>query len=168
MGWDSPGLGVKVNVLQDYSVIGVGYEPFCLWPGSELGSPLRDLIYSETWPPIFLQFIVGIPPDSNLRYPDLVDSSSWTTFVVPPSGSCPKFLTLSSWSCLTSPSRSNFATTFSGVWPTLPWQHCHSWHCREAKGDNKVEIKLESLVELGFLKCPPSHHSMWLDFQMVC
>ena len=35
-----------------------------------------------------------------------------------------------------------------GARPTVPWQRGHSWHYRKAKGDKRVENKLEGLVGL--------------------
>ena len=89
--WDSPSLGVQVKLFQDSSGVGIVYEPDVLWLGSELGSPLWDLLDSDTWPPVSLQLIVDIPPGSKVRYPDFVGSPLWDTLAVPPSVSCPNF-----------------------------------------------------------------------------
>ena len=111
--------------------------------------PLWDLIVSETWPPVGLQLIVDIPTVSKVRYPDLVVSTLRATLAVTPSVSYPKFLPPTSGTCLTYTSQTTLAATISGAWPTLPWRCGWSMNWREAKGDKKVEIKLEDLVGLS-------------------
>ena len=163
MGWDSPSIGVWVKSFQDSFGVGIVDDLVVLWLGSELGSPLWDLLYSETWPPVGLQLIVNIPHGSNLRYHAFVGSSSRDTLAVPPSWSCPKFLTPHYGTCLTYPSRSTLAVTLSGVLLTLPWRRGRSCNYCKAKGDNKVEIKLEGLVGLGvfFMSILSSLHVIW-------
>ena len=62
VGWDYPIFGVRVNILQESSRIGIVDEPvgFCL--GSELLLPLVSLLDYDTWPYVGLQMIVYIPP----------------------------------------------------------------------------------------------------------
>ena len=60
--WDSPGLGVWVNLLQDSSRGVIAYDPVGFWLVSELGSPLGVLLYSKTFPPIGIHLIMDIPP----------------------------------------------------------------------------------------------------------
>ena len=43
----------------------------------------------------------------------------------------------------------DFCDSLSGAWPTLLWRREHSWNFRKAKGDKKVEIKLEGFLGLG-------------------
>ena len=50
------------------------------------------MLYSETWPPVGLQLIFGIPPWSTLSCPNSVGSTLQATRVVTPSGYYPKFL----------------------------------------------------------------------------
>ena len=73
LGWESPNIGMRVNLLQDSSGIVIVYEPVVFWSGSELGSPLWDLIDSKIWPPVGLQSIVDIRPGSRISYPDWWD-----------------------------------------------------------------------------------------------
>ena len=68
VGWDSPSIGVWVKRLQDSSVIGIVDEPIVFWLGSEIGTPLGYLLDYEAWIIIGIQFIVDIPPGSNIRY----------------------------------------------------------------------------------------------------
>ena len=166
--WDYPSLGVKVNLLQYSSVICIVYDPVGFWMGSEFGSPLWDILYSETLTSVGLQLILEISPGSKIRYSDLVVSPSRATLSVPPSGYFPKFPPTPYVTCITSPSQATLTENISGAWPTLPWNLGRICHCREAKGDKRVEITLEVLVGLGVFLCPPSHHRMWFDFRMVC
>ena len=140
--WDSPSIGLWVNLLQDFSGIGIVDDPVGFWLGSELSSPLWDLLDSETWPPVGLQLIVYTPYDSKVRYPDLVGSLLRATIVVPPSGFFPNFTPPPSWTFLTFTSQARLAATISGAWTTLPRRRGRSWHCNEAKYDKKVETKL--------------------------
>ena len=55
---DSHSLGVKVNLLQDSSGIGIVDEKFGFLMVSELFLPLGYLLYSETWPHVGHRFIV--------------------------------------------------------------------------------------------------------------
>ena len=48
VGWDSPILGVRVNLLQYSSGIGISDELVGFWLGYDFGFPLGDLIYYET------------------------------------------------------------------------------------------------------------------------
>ena len=135
VGLYSPSIGVWFNLLRDYPGIGIADKPVGLWLGSELGSPLGALLDSETWIPVVLQLILGIPPGSKVRYPDLVGSTLQATAVVPPSGSCPNF---TSRTCLKYTLQSTLAVTLSRAWPTLPRRHGHFWNLIESKGDNRV------------------------------
>ena len=56
--------------------------------GYELGFPLGDLLYSETWPPVIFQLVLDIPPGSKLGFPYLVVSTSQATLLVPTLGYC--------------------------------------------------------------------------------
>ena len=102
-----------VNLLQDLSGIGIANYPFGFFLGSEIGSSLVDLIYSETWPHVVGQLIMYIPPGSKLTYPELFVSLLRVTFAVPPSGYCPKFLPPPSEECLTYPSQSMLVMNIS-------------------------------------------------------
>ena len=88
VGRDSPSISVQDNQLQDSSGIGIVNYPFGLLMGFELGSPLGDMLYSETWTNVGLQLIVYIPPGSKVRYPDLMGSPLQATPAMPPSRSC--------------------------------------------------------------------------------
>ena len=70
--------------MKDTSRIGIVDDPVGLFLVFELGSPLGDLIDSETWPPVGLQLIVGIPHGSKVRYPNLVVSTLRFILVVHP------------------------------------------------------------------------------------
>ena len=137
LGWDSPSISVQVNIFQYSSGIGIVDSPVGFWLGSELGLPLWDMLYSYIWPHFGLQLIVYIPYGSKVSQCDLLVSPSWYT-LAPPSGMC-----------LTSSSQTTLSETLYGGWPTLPRRRGRNWHCRKAKGDNKVENKLEFLVGLG-------------------
>ena len=50
---------MRVKLLQDSSEVGTADDPVGFWLVSDLGSPLGELIYFETWP---LQLIVDILP----------------------------------------------------------------------------------------------------------
>ena len=157
VNWYSPSLSVQANLFQDSSGIGIADEPvgFCL--GSELGSPPGDMLDYQTWTPFGLILIVNIPPGSKVRYPDLVGSPLSVTIVVNTLGYRPKFPPPTSGNCLTSPSWSTLDDNLYGALTTIPWRRGCSWHCHEAKGDKKVEIKLEILVGLGvFVVSTPS------------
>ena len=67
---------MRVKLLQDFYGVGIVYDPVGFFLGSELGSPLGDLIDSETRPRVSLHCIVDRPPGSKVRYPDLVGSTS--------------------------------------------------------------------------------------------
>ena len=108
---------------------------------------------------------MDIPPGSNVRYLDLVGSPLRSTLAVNPSGSCSKLLQPPSGTCPTSPSWANISVYLSVEWPNIPWWHGCSWHWHDSKGDNKVENKLEGLVDLGILLCPFWHYCTWLDFK---
>ena len=101
VGWYSPSIGVRVNIFQDSSRVGIADDTVGFWIWYELVFPLGALIDSDIWLPIGLQFIAYIPPGSKFRYPDLVISPSQATHVVTPSGSCPNFLPPPSGTCLT-------------------------------------------------------------------
>ena len=62
VAWDSPSLGVRVDLLWDLSGIGIYDDKVGLWLGSELGLPLGSLTDSETWSPFGLQLIVDTHP----------------------------------------------------------------------------------------------------------
>ena len=51
--------------------------------------------------------------------------------------------------CLTSTFRVTLDDTLSGLLSTLPRRSGRSWVCQEAKGNNKVESKLDGLLGLG-------------------
>ena len=53
---------MRVSLLQDSSGIGIVDESVGFLLGSELGLPLGNMLYSETFPPVGLQLIVYIPP----------------------------------------------------------------------------------------------------------
>ena len=156
--WDSASLGVRVNILKDSSGIDIDDEQFGLCLRSEPGLPLWDLIYT-----LGLQFIVDIPLVSNVSYPDWVGSPLQYTIALPPSRYCPKFLTPTSGTCMTSPSRSTLAATLYGAWTTLPWLCGHIWHWRKARCDNKVQVTLEGSLGLGFfvVSTLSSSHVIW-------
>ena len=119
-------------------------------------SPLEALFEPESWYTV-LQLIMEIPTGSKVRYPDLVGSPSQATLLVPTSWFCPNFPPPPSILWLTSTSLSMLADTLSGGWPALPWRRGCSCNCHEAKGDNKVDNKLEVLVGLGiFVASTPS------------
>ena len=103
VGWESHSLGFQVTILQDSYGIGIADDPVGLWLVYELGSPLGDLLDSDTWPPVGLQFIFYIPHGSKVRSPDLVVSPSQATLVVPHSISCPTCTPPPSGACFTSP-----------------------------------------------------------------
>ena len=117
-GWDSPSLGEWVNLLQDSYGIGIIDDTVGFFLVYYLVSPLGDLLYSDTWPPIGLLLIMKIPLGSILRYPDLVGSPSWSKLIVTPSVLCSKFPTPPSRTCLTYPSWTTLYLTLSRAWPT--------------------------------------------------
>ena len=133
VGWDSNSLGVRVNLFQDSSGVGISDKPVGLLLVSELGSPLGALLDYYTLPHVGLLLIVDIPPGSKVRYPELVVFFSWSTLAVPTSGSCPKFPPPPSGTCLTSPYWATLAATIYGGWHTLPWRHERSWNWFEEK-----------------------------------
>ena len=104
-----------VNLLQESSEIGIVDEPVGFFLDSEIGSPLRDLLDSETLPPVGLHLILGSLPGSKIRYPDLVVSPSKATLVVPSSGSCSNFLLPPSGMCPNYPLQSMLVVNLSGV-----------------------------------------------------
>ena len=89
--------------MKDSSGIGIYYDTAGFWLGSGLRFPLGDLIYSEIWHPVGLQFIMDIPPRSKVRYSDLVGYPLRDILSVPHSGSCPKFPPHTYGTCLISP-----------------------------------------------------------------
>ena len=80
--WESPSLGMRVNILQESAGIGIFDEPVVFFLGSELDLPLRNILYSYPGPPVDIQLTVYSLPGSKLRYPDLVGYPSQYTFVV--------------------------------------------------------------------------------------
>ena len=146
--WDSSCLGVWVKPVQFSSGITISDDPVGFTLGSELGSPLGDLLYYETWTPVGLQLIVEISPGSKIRYPDLVGPPSRVTLAVLPLEYFPKFSQTPSGLWITSPSWYTLDVTLSGALPTLPWLIWFIWNCRECKGNNTVENKLKGLVVL--------------------
>ena len=114
-----------------------------------LGNPLGYLLdYQNPWSNA-IQLIEEISPGSNVRYHDLMGYPPRATLALLPLGYCPKFPPTPSDTCLTYPSRSTHAVTLSGGWPTIPWRRGRSRHFLEAKGNNKLDNKLEFLVVLG-------------------
>ena len=94
-------------------------------------------------------------------------SSLRTTRVVTPSGYCTNFLPPPSGKFSTSPLQATISVTLSGAWPTIPWRSWSSCLYREAKSNNKVEIKLKVLVGLGIFLCLPWHFFMFWGYQTV-
>ena len=66
---------MKVDRLHDLSGIGIVNDPFGFFLGHKIGSSLVDLVYSETWPPVVVEFIMYIPPGSKVSYPELFVST---------------------------------------------------------------------------------------------
>ena len=91
VGWDSPSLGARVNLLKNSYEVGIADKPVGLCLVSELGSPLGDLLDYENWTNLGLQLIVNIPPGLKVRYPFFVVSTSWATLAVPTLVYCLKF-----------------------------------------------------------------------------
>ena len=149
LGRGYPSIGVQVKLLQDSSVIGISDELFGFWLGSELGSPLWDLLDYETWPSIGIQFIVDTPHGLKVRYPGLVGLPLWSTLAVSTSVYGPKFPPPPSGTCITSPLWATLAAPLSGAQTIIPWCSGHSWNYHKAKFNKKVEIELEGLMGLG-------------------
>ena len=145
----SPSVGMWVNLLKNSSGFGIADEQFGLLLISKLVSPLGYPIDYDTWPHVDIQFNMDIPPGSNVRYPDLVASSLQAPLAVTPSGYYPKLPAPPSGAWRASPLQATFSVTFYGVRPSFYlWRDC-SCPSHEAKGNNKVELKLEVLVDLG-------------------
>ena len=72
-------------------------------------------------------------------------------FIPPTSGTCP-----------TSTLQYTISAPLSRGRPTLPWRRGHSPLCREAKGNNKVESKVEGLVGLSVFLHPAIIASDWV------
>ena len=89
------------------------------------------------------------PSGLKVRFPDLVGYPLQSMVMVPPAESGINFPSTPYGTRPTSPSWTTFAVTLSGAWHILPWRLGYSWIYHKAKGDNKVESKLEVLVGLG-------------------
>ena len=140
---------MRVNLLQDSYGIDIFHKTVGFFVVSEFGLILGSLLYSETWTPVGIQLVVDRKTGSKVIFPDVVGFSSVSTLTVPHYESCSKFLPPPSRKCPTSPSWSMLAVSLSEAWPTLHHQLGHGWLCLEAKGDNKLESKLEGLVILS-------------------
>ena len=58
--------------FQESYGIGIVYDTVGFFLVSELGIPLGDLLDSDSGYPVGLHFIVGRPPESEVRHPGLV------------------------------------------------------------------------------------------------
>ena len=104
MGWDSTSIVVWVSLFQESYGIGIVYDTVGFFLVSELGLTLWALLYSNPGYPVGLHFILGRPPESEVRHPGLVGPPLRATVAVPPAGFDVIFL-----------------PPIPGTWPTYPF-----------------------------------------------
>ena len=120
-----------------------------LWNWLAPGGSVKLWDLASCWTSAGILLIVGIPPGSKWGTLTRWYLTLRSTLALPTLGSCSKFPSRPSGTCLNSPLRAMLAATLSVGWPTIPRRHGRSLKCREVKGNKKEENKLEGLVGLG-------------------
>ena len=157
VGWDSPSLGVWVNLLQYSSGIGIIDITIGFFLVFEIVSPLGDLIYYYAGPPVELRLILYIPTGSKVRYPDLVVSPSKSRLVMPSVGSCVNFLRPISGTFHASPSRATVdVSLYGGVLLSIGGVGTF-WSNTRPKSIRNYKVKYRAWWYWEFLLCPPFH-----------
>ena len=84
VGWNSPCIGVQVNLFQDSSEIISVTRLVMTSLVSETFCPLGDLLVSDPGNTVGIKMVVDKPHGSKVIYPDVVVSHLQGTLVVPP------------------------------------------------------------------------------------